>query len=301
MMKRTDERFAGYDCIRLENKALQLWVTKNVGPRIIGLQLSGGDNLFAVLPHFIVTTPAGNKYHFRGGHRLWYAPEEPERTYYPDDAAVTITEIPNGIMTTQAVETATGIEKQMAITMPDDTAHVAIDHILTNRGETAVELAPWAITQFRPSGFAVLPQTGQDTGLLPNRRYALWPYTNINSPHLKTGNEFIFIHAEMKNEKFKIGWANTEGWLAYWVDNTLFIKQADYQATADYFDFGSSSECYCDDNFLELETLGPRTTLAPGVLVKHREIWRIFPEVALAADETAVKEILAKLDFAGRQ
>lgn len=292
-MKQTTENYAGYTCVKLENDALQLWVTQNAGPRIIGLQLPGGRNLFAEIPHRNTTTPSGSVYQFRGGHRLWYAPENFEQTYLPDDAAVTITSIPNGVQTTQAVEAGTGIEKQMRIVLPDSTPTVIIDHTLINReGRSAVELAPWAITQLRTGGFAILPQSTDDTGLLPNRQFVLWPYTRINSPQLQLGDEFIFVHATMQDEKLKLGWANREGWLGYWIDNTLFVKQAQYQESAAYYDFGSSSECYCDDDFLELETLGPRTMLAPGATVTHREVWRVYPDVSFTAEETVVKETI---------
>jgi hypothetical protein len=300
-MKQTTENYAGYSCVKLENESLQLWVTQDAGPRIIGLQLPGGRNLFAELPHRNVTTPGGSVYQLRGGHRFWYAPEDVERTYLPDDTAVTITPIPNGIQITQAVEPGTGIEKEMRIVLPDNSpsrtqwraSTVIVDHTLFNRGEvSAVELAPWAITQLRTGGFAILPQSTDNTGLLPNRHLVLWPYTRINSPQLQLGDEFIFVHATMQNEKLKLGWANPEGWLAYWIDNTLFVKQAQYQEDAVYYDFGSSSECYCDDDFLELETLGPRTALAPGASVTHREVWHVYPDVSFTAEETAVKEAI---------
>jgi hypothetical protein len=295
-MKQTNERYANYDCVKLENKALSLWVTRDVGPRIIGLALQGGDNLLAVVPQATATTPAGNVYQFRGGHRLWHAPEDVERTYVPDDTAVTITNIPNGIQTSQAIEAPTGIEKQMAITLPDETAKVIIDHTLINQGPWPVELAPWAITQLKPGGFAILPQTDRPTGLLPNRRLAFWPYARLKSPHLQLNDRYVFFQAAIEDdEAFKVGWANWDGWLGYWVDDTLFIKEADYQNGADYFDFGSSSECYCDYRCLELETLGPRTTLAPGEAVSHQEVWRLFPNVSLTAEETAVTEVISRL------
>jgi hypothetical protein len=299
-MKRSDESFAGYECVCLENQAVKVWVTKDVGPRIIGLQTGGGDNLLAVVPGLSAVTPGGNRYHFRGGHRLWYAPEDPERTYLPDDSAVTITEIENGIRTTQTVEPTTSIEKEMSISLPDDSAQVVIEHALTNRGGgTAVDLAPWSITQLKAGGFAILPQSTENSGLLPNRQLAFWPYSDINSTQLKLGNEFLFVAARMENERFKIGWPNPVGWLAYWVDGTLFVKEAAYQAGAEYFDFGSSSECYCDDNFLELETLGKRTLLEPGERVTHLEVWRIYPEVVVEMDETAVGEKLRELGVNG--
>lgn len=294
-MKRTNERYADYDCVKLENDSLALWVTQDVGPRIIGLQLAGGDNLLAVIPQVTSTTPSTNVYRFRGGHRLWHAPEDPERTYVPDDTAVIITDIPHGIQTSQAIEVSTGIQKQMAITLPDETAHVVIDHTLINHGPWAVELAPWAITQLKAGGFAILPQSTTDTGLLPNRRLSFWPYTRVDSPHLQLDSRFVFVHAVMLNGKLKLGWANPDGWLGYWIANTLFIKEAVYQDGADYFDFGSSSECYCDARFLELETLGPRITLSPGASVMHREVWRVYSNVALTAEETAVTTQLSRL------
>lgn len=294
-MKSTNDYYCDYECVKLENDSLALWVTQDVGPRIIGLQLTGGDNLMAVIPEMKSITPANNVYWFRGGHRLWHAPEDPERTYTPDDTAVTITPIPNGLQTRQEVEASTGVAKQMTITLPGDDAHVIIDHTLTNHGLWPVELAPWAITQLKPGGFAILPQATDDTGLLPNRRLSFWPYAKISSPHLQLGDRFLFVQATMTDEKFKVGWANPHGWLAYWIDDTLFVKQSDYQAEADYYDFGSSHECYCDHRILELETLGPRTTLAPGASITHREVWRIYPHVPLTAEETAVAEAITRL------
>ena len=43
--------------------------------RIMGLTPAGGTNLLAHIPDFHpVPTPYG-EFHFRGGHRLWHAPE----------------------------------------------------------------------------------------------------------------------------------------------------------------------------------------------------------------------------------
>lgn len=294
-MKKTNEQFETYDCIKLENDSLCLWVTQDVGPRIIGLQVRGGSNLLAVVPQASAVTPAGNVYRFRGGHRLWCAPEHPEDTYVPDDTAVTIKPLPDGIQTIQAVDPLTSIEKQMRITLPDQTAVVIIEHTLTNRGNRPAVLAPWALTQLKPGGFAILPLNNSDTGLLPNRRLIFWPYADLTSNNLQWGNRFLIVHATMKQERFKIGWPNLDGWLGYWNDNVLFIKEAVYLEGREYFDDGASSECYCDDRFLELETLGPRETLAPQTAVSHREVWRLFPDVTLTPEESAVTSKLSQL------
>lgn len=294
-MKSSLTDFAGYPCLKLDNGAVSLWLITSAGPRIIGFSLSEGDNVLAQLPD--ITLPAGGDqvYRLRGGHRLWHAPEDPVRTYVPDDLPPQIEAFDCGVRATQPVESVTGIEKQICVSLPDERPRAVVEHKLTNRGLWPVELAPWAITQLKPGGLGILPQPTADTGLLPNRRLALWPYTDINSPHIHWGNRFIFIEANLGDEALKIGWANPNGWLAYAVDNTLFVKEAAYQADAQYFDYSSSSECYCGAAFIELETLGPRVTLQPGESTSHREVWSLHADVDITADEEVAAQLVTNL------
>ena len=287
--------YAGYPCLKLDNGAVSLWLITSAGPRIIGFSLPGGDNVLAVLPDITLPTADNQVFRLRGGHRLWHAPEDQVRSYVPDDKPPQIEEFDCGVRATQPVESITGIEKQICVSLPDERPRAVIEHKLTNRGLWPIELAPWAITQLKPGGLGILPQTITDTGLLPNRRLALWPYTDINSPHIHWGNRFIFIDANLGDEALKIGWANPDGWLAYAVDNTLFVKEAPYQADAQYFDYSSSSECYCGAAFIELETLGPRVTLQPGESTTHREVWSLHADVDITADEEVAAQLVTNL------
>jgi hypothetical protein len=298
LVARTEVRFAGYDCVKLENEALAVWITRSVGPRIIGLALQGGENLMAVLPNDRVECPGVGTFSYRGGHRLWIAPEDPHRTYLPDDNSMDITGVENGVFVEQPVELMTGIQKALTITLPGAKARVVVDHTLYNRGVAPVELAPWAITQIKPGGIGILPQAigpVDEYGLLQNRHIALWSYTQIASPYIIWGDRYIFIKAGMRDGALKIGFPNPAGWLAYVVDETLFVKYARYHPQSAYFDRESSSECYCNPRFLELETLGPRTTLSPGESITHREMWALFAGVSLQANELAVEQLVNKL------
>lgn len=293
--------FLGLECVRLKNGALELLVTKSVGPRIIYAGLLGGENLLAELPGATLDCPGAGPLKLWGGHRLWHAPEIQRRTYLPDDQPVTINAIEHGIEVIQPLDAQTGIQKSLRIMLPDQAATVIIDHTLTNHAMWPVELAPWAITQLKPGGTAILPQfTGNadPDGLLPNRRVALWPYTDIGSPHITWGNRYLFVQATMTTDALKIGFPNPDGWLAYHIDDTLFVKQAAYHPDADYLDFGSSSECYCRSEFIELETLGPRTKLGLGQAVTHRETWQLHPNVSFAPSEAAAQALAERLGLA---
>jgi len=297
-MKYITTRFAGYDCVKLENDALALWVTQSVGPRVIGLALPGGDNLFAELPGVTIPCPGAGDYSLRGGHRLWYAPEHPPRTYLPDDAPVTVAGVARGIRVTQPVEVQTGVQKSLTVTLPGGEARVVVDHTLHNLGREPVELAPWAITQLRPGGTAILPQAPapvDEYGVLPNRRIALWPYTPVNARHIRWGDRYLFIEATMEDGALKIGFPNPVGWLGYAIGETLFVKGAVYRSDAAYFDGGSSGECYCNPHFLELETLGPRVSLAPGESVTHREAWTVYAGVSFRPEEAAMGALAEEL------
>lgn len=286
--------FNGYDCVELANKAVRLLVTRSVGPRIISLSMNGGDNLFAELPNFVSRRPDGKDFHFLGGHRLWHAPENMPRTYALDNEPVEIVTVENGLKVIQPVEELTGIQKTLEITLMGEQPRVTVRHMLTNQGLWSVECAPWAITQMRTGGVAILPQSQETTGLLPNRSFTLWPYASVNDANVRLGNRYIQVLAKMEIP-FKVGFPNPRGWLGYWLAGTLFVKRTDYLPQAAYYDRGSSSECYCNDKFLELETLAPITKIEPGASVTHTETWELYANVDFPGDEDETEAMVKKL------
>jgi hypothetical protein len=94
---------------------------------------------------------------------------------------------------------------------------------------------------------------------------------------------------------FKIGFPNPRGWLAYWLNGILFVKRAEYQAQASYYDYGSSSECYCNDQFIELETLAPISTIAPHSSVTHVESWSLYKNVERPNGEKDILPLVEQL------
>jgi hypothetical protein len=219
------------------------------------------------------------------------------RTYIQDDGPVDIVQTGNSLTITQPVEIQTGIKKSILISLVDEKPQVIVRHTLTNCGLWPVECAPWAITQLKIGGVAILPQSQQQTGFLPNRSLALWPYTEITNPQVSWGDQYILIRAEMHERAFKIGFPNLRGWLAYWHAGTLFIKRTAFNPQMIYYDFNSSSECYCNQSFLELETLGQIGRLAPDESATHTETWELYANVDFPADEAAVQVLVEKLGF----
>lgn len=286
--------FMGHECVSLENESIRLLLSRSIGPRILSLSFMGGKNLLAELPDFVTECPGVGPFHFYGGHRLWHAPEELSRTYLPDDSPVEITPIENGYLITQAVEIKTGLQKSIEVHLEKNSPRIVVTHRITNHGLWNVTCAPWAITQLKTGGVAILPQAQKKTGVLPNRSLALWDYTNMSDPNLTWGENYILVNADMK-APFKVGFPNPRGWLAYWLENTLFVKHAKYEAQSAYYDFGSSSECYCNDQFLELETLAPITTIAPKESITHIETWALYGNTTRPRNEKDAQSLVDSL------
>ena len=262
----------------LKNKFLQIeYLTNSL--RITGLTPAGKPNMLADLSDLPPIPTLYGDFHFRGGHRLWHAPEAMPRTYIPDTAELTITDIPEGVLLESQTEPGTGIRKRMEIRLAVDKPSVILTHTLINDGMWAVELAPWAITQFRLGGMVILPMpvgTVDPAGLLPNRQISLWPYAHINDPRLKLDDEFVLFKAEAALPPFKIGYFNPHGWMAYWLDGVLFRKTFEAQTTSTYPDHNCNAEMYCNDQFVELESLGALSVLKPGEFSVHMETWDLF-------------------------
>jgi hypothetical protein len=63
------------------------------------------------------------------------------------------------------------------------------------------------------------------------------------------------------------------------------IKYAQRAENGCSLDFGAGAQCYCNQRFLEMETLGPYGVLRPGESVGHREVWRMVEAPFPSLDE----------------
>lgn len=301
MIQQFDAEFNGLACRWLSNGRVRLAVTTGRGPRVVCCTVGDGRNLFAETPDFTLPAPGGTLA-LLGGHRLWYAPEVPERTYWPDDLPVTVVDDPSGARFTAAVDGA-GIEKSLQVALARVSAEVTVSHRLRNTGSQALELAPWALTMVPLGGIALLPQpvgNVDERGLLPNRFLSLWPYSDPADPRLTWGNRIMLVRGKPPGVAGggganKLGYRNAHGWLAHWLDGTLFVKSFPANLAARHPDNGCNAECYVNNTFMEVESLGGLITLAPGEMVEHREVWRWYEGIEEPTDETIAVGIAERL------
>jgi hypothetical protein len=284
------------NCVQITNGTVDLIVTVDVGPRIIRYGFVGQANEMCEIKSTMGLT-GGNEWRLYGGHRLWHSPESKQRTYEPDNFPVQWKEVLNGIKTVQNEEPGTKIIKEMDIMLSSENSEVDIVHRLTNSGPWPVELSAWSITAMATGGTEVVPLDSTDTGLLPNRVLALWPYTSLNDPRIYFGAKYIILsQSNDMCHPLKFGISNENGWAAYFNHNHLFVKYYAHDKRAKYPDFGVSYETYTNDYMLEMETLSPLTLLEPGSHIEHVEKWTLYDNVTIPGnDESKIRDILLKM------
>ncbi len=277
----TVERLNLPNCLRLTNGEIELIVTTDVGPRIIGYSFVGGENVLGEHPQAAVETALGTFKPY-GGHRLWIAPENMPNSYAPDNQPVEYfyNQIENSVRLVQPIEPTSNTQKEIIIELDETGSGVSINHRITNRGAETIELAAWALTIMRGGGICEIPNEpfaayGGDT-LLPVRNLSLWSYTDFTDSRWQFDKDFIRLKTDSaKPDPQKIGVLNKQGWAAYRVENLRFIKRFDYVEGANYPDMNSNTELYTAGDFVEIESLAPLCRLASGEATGHLECWEL--------------------------
>jgi len=288
--------FRGGAGLAVDSGDLRLIAPLDFGPRILFLGKPDGENLLEVFEEEKGAGPDGD-YYFRGGHRLWHAPEDPVRTYQPDNYALEGEEISeNAFLLRAPVEARTGIRKEVEIRGCGN-GTFRIGHRLRNEGLWPVRLAPWALTVFRPGGIVVAPFPAKGEhprDLLPSFGLVPWDYTDFGLSGWDFGSGFVGLDTRRIDCPQKLGIsAGYPGWLGYWREGTFFVKSAERFLDATYPDRGCAAEFFSDGKMAELETLGPLKELAPGEIAEHVEEWTVLENVSEPADDAVwEKEVL---------
>ena len=264
---------AGAEPLSLDLGSYRVRVATGYGPRVIGLSLGVGPELFAQLPpEIVIERPDSGTYRFHGGHRLWASPEVPEITYAPDEHSCDVTRGPDQVSITGPADRA-GLAKSIVVRL--DGGRLSVVHTLLNEGTGTIAAAPWAITQFPLGGLALMPLAAPGShGLQASHSLILWPYTDLSDPRLRWREQALLIET-VAGPKLKVGSGPAPGRLGYLRQGHLFTKEVAPVGPGAYPDRGAVAQVYADGSFCELESVGPIEELAPGASVSHTETWAV--------------------------
>lgn len=286
------------NCILIENDGIELIATSDIGPRIIKFGFVDDINLFFVDENDAGKT-GGEKWKIYGGTRLWHAPENIPRTYYPDNEPVRIDFSGNELLLEQKTEKTTGLQKQMIIKSFNNASNsIEIVYRIYNRNLWPVKFAPWALSVMEKNGRVIIPQEpfqSHSENLLPVRPVVLWAYTDMTDQRWVWGKKFIQLKQDpLATIPQKIGILNKTGWAGYYLKNNLFVKKFEYIKNSEYPDFQSNFEVYTNAKIIEMETIGPLELVEPESFVEHKETWKLF-KAEIEENEDSMEDVFISI------
>jgi hypothetical protein len=289
-----------HNCYRVSNGEVELVLTGDVGPRVIRFGFVGGQNVFKEFADQLGKS-GEEKFQLRGGDRVWKAPEDPVATWAPDNMPVEISITANGLIARAPVEPSTRLEKEIEVRMASSGTEVDVFHRITNRSLFSLEYSAWALTMMAPGGFAITgfpPRGRHPINLEPTNPLVMWAYTNLSDKRWVFTKKYMTLRQDPSNsEAQKLGMFNSEAWGAYALNGEVFIKRARAIPGETYPDFGCSVEFFTNNEFLEIETLGPLTKILPGKTAEQVEHWSLHRDVRIGeltdeAIDTAILPLL---------
>jgi hypothetical protein len=192
---------------------------------------------------------------------------------------------PTGPIARAPVETVSSLQKEIEVSMAPSGTEVTVFHRITNRSLYTLEFAPWALTMMAPGGVAITgfpPRGKHPANLEATNPLVMWAYTNLADKRLTFTRKYLLLRQDSNNrEPQKLGTFNSDTWAAYLLNGEVFVKRTKADPTKPYPDFGCSFETFTNNEFLEMETLGPMSRVLPGKSVEHVEQWSLHRNVKL--------------------
>ena len=243
----------------------------------------------------------------RGGDRVWKAPEDPVASWAPDNVPVAVEITSSGIIARAPVEPLTQLQKEIEVSLAPTGTGATVAHRITNRSLFALEFAPWALTMMAQGGTMVTgfpPRGNHPQNLDATNPLTMWAYTNLADPRWTFTRKYLALRQDANTiEPQKLGLFNQDTWAAYILNGEVFMKRTAAQPERQYPDFGCSFETFTNNLFLEVETLGPVSKVAPGDTVELVEHWALFRGIKLDAitDAEVDRKILPLMESLGRK
>ena len=197
--------------------------------------------------------------------------------YYPDTHPVKYLLTATGAAFTPKPENETGFAKELAIAMDPLETSMEVTMRIKNIKHYDQEFSVWGLTVCAQNGTAVIPMNTNDTDLLSNRVLSIWPYTDMSDERIRFSKTHLTVHQDPDvKEPLKLGLDLNDGCVFYHLGEDVFCKQyRTHHDTLYYPDGGCSFETYANDQFIELESLSPLKTVAPGESAILTELWSL--------------------------
>lgn len=256
-----------------ENGCVEIIIPLDFGLRIGHFSLIGEKNVFFEQPNDMQDLATPDGWRVRGGHRIWLAPES-EKVYCPDNEPIHYEILGNKIVLTQKEDPWLHVKKSICIEFSEGAA-VTVTNRVQNTSDAPMRFSVWAISAMAPGGVEDLDFALRDGGYDHWHRISMWDYTSLGDDRAEYRRDGITLTHRPIDRKYKIGVGHPHGPVRYKNNGVTFIKEFDVRSELEYPDANVSFETFMCKHMVEIESLSPLMTIAPGETGEHKEVWRL--------------------------
>ena len=151
-----------------------------------------------------------------------------------------------------------------------------------------------------PGGVAVAPFPARGThpaDLPPSNPLVMWAFTNWTDPRWSLLERYLALRQDpARPSPEKAGLFRPLTAAAYLLGGDAFVKTYQAEPGREYPDMGCSLELFANKMFLEIETLGPLSSVEPDQTVEHVERWSLHRGAQpRALDDAELDRVVAPL------
>ncbi len=291
-MKTGIVEFFGYkNCLALENTDTRVVLCPQAGGRMLEYSLKGVNALYLnPAQQGWLHTPGIPSVDPCGG-RCDIGPERVIATH-PDLWLGNWTGEIVGERTVRLIsvrDRVTGVRLVRTFTLAEGSSRLTFEQRIINESDKPVSCCHWSRTLAVGGGICLIPLTPGSRFPKSYIMYGPGPVMNYQpvDPNIRIRDGFLEILGTPANPK--LGMDSTAGWLGYLMRNNLmFIKKYPVFPDRVYSEMAglTISIWYFKNEMCELEPIGPRENLAPGVSASFTEEWSLVPFAFPAKAET---------------
>jgi len=291
---------------RISNGVADVVIVPSIG-RIMSYSLTGHPETDPIWnnPDELAKSPSTKDWVNFGGDKVWPNPQNDWEKHgklkgnWPPDTAFDsgpskVTLIPMGVRLTNPLSSNFNLQLTRDIVLRPGQSNVTITDTFRRpksdpTHEARIPLGLWNVTQTRSDGTIYLPLGRKKPGYIS----LMDSGPNVRSNWIPV-NGVLTVTAP-SDTNTKVGTVNEKGWMAsLYAGNIVFAEHFTYEPDGKYLDRGANAEVYTNPKpgYIEVETLGPCSIIAPGHSLIRTIIWTLqrLPKTPKSATE-AVKLI----------
>lgn len=289
------------DCYELSNNHVRLIVAVSSGGRVLSFEKNDHNVIYENQNLNGVSYEDFLKNNFDpDGGRFDVGPEEITKDLHQltwMGEWETLNFVDNMLTIISPVDSVLGLQTIRSFELNPKCSHVTIKQTIINISNTNLAYSYWGRTLVKIGGKLILPKNNNSEFPLGWGKYQWNPSAfitkDLSDNSFKSKGKYLIFEPQFES---KYGTDATNGWMAYHLSPSIFIKKWKVDEIDDFrTEYNLKNIVYTNMKFLEMEPVSPLIELSPGQTFSFVEYWWLFDEKEISSNSKKIGKFADQL------